>query len=48
LEFDTKIKNNGKMAKAGDFPGVMEMNADYIKDALELVGNINTWFERDT
>jgi hypothetical protein len=37
-----------RMAKAGDFPGVMEINADFIEDALELVGNINGWFERTT
>jgi signal transduction histidine kinase/CheY-like chemotaxis protein/PAS domain-containing protein/HPt (histidine-containing phosphotransfer) domain-containing protein len=42
-----RAKKMERMAKAGDFQGVAEMNDKFIKDALELVDNINKWFERN-
>jgi len=42
-----RAKKMERMAKAGDYQGVAEMNDDFIRDALELVANINAWFEKN-
>jgi len=35
-----------KLAKAGDLPGILEMNESFIEDAETLIANIQHWLEK--
>jgi HPt (histidine-containing phosphotransfer) domain-containing protein len=42
-ELSLRAKDMEFKAKAGDLNGVLEVNEQFIKDATELIKNINSW-----
>jgi HPt (histidine-containing phosphotransfer) domain-containing protein len=45
-EMMMRAKKMEAMAKGGDFTGVLELNADFIKDSETLAENVRAWLEK--